>query len=67
MSPEEFTLNANEAKEWHAFKKMKCAKTGEKYCSSHTISFTPTSIGCAIEVTCACGYNKKNITDYDSW
>lgn len=31
-----------------------------------TYNFTPTSIGMAVSVSCACGA-KKNITDYDSW
>lgn len=31
-----------------------------------TFAFTPTGIGTAIEVICACGA-KENITDYDSW
>ena len=31
-----------------------------------TYSFTPTGIGVAVTVSCACGA-KENITDYDSW
>lgn len=31
-----------------------------------TYSFTPTSLGTAITVHCACG-KEENVTDYDSW
>ena len=31
-----------------------------------TYSFTPTSMGMIVEVSCACGA-KKNVTDFDEW
>ncbi len=32
----------------------------------NTFSFTPTGIGCCVEVECSCG-EKINVTDYESW
>ncbi len=32
----------------------------------YSYSFTPTSLGTAVSVRCACG-NERNVTEYESW
>lgn len=31
-----------------------------------TFSFTPTSVGVVVKISCACG-EEKDLSDYDSW
>lgn len=63
-----FRLNESEQKSYNEFViEHKHPKNQTTIGGKHTIAFTPTGLGPAIEVTCNICGAKKDITDYDSW
>jgi len=67
-----FSLNEKEAaraKEWleeHSKKHIHRRHLGEGRGGTISYEFTPTGIGDAVKVKCACG-GSVDVTDFDSW
>lgn len=66
-----FVIDGKEAETYDAWrkkhdetcpKKGKCGAIGGRM----TYSFSPTTLGTTIEISCACG-EKVNVTDYSGW
>lgn len=64
-----YSLKGEELRRVHAFENEHDAKHG-LYSGAiggrYTYSFTPTSIGTAVAVSCSCG-EKLNATDFEDW
>ena len=63
----EFKLNDNELLEAEKFIEEHRHKDVEKGAIGGHLTFTPTSIGVAVEIQCDICGKSKNITDYASW
>lgn len=57
-----FLPNASKKEQRLLGQKKKQGAIGGQY----TYSFTPTSLGTAVSMRCACG-KEENVTEYDSW
>ncbi len=67
--PIQFDLSKKEEEAfnfWREKHKQECILYEKGVSRLNTFKFTPTSIGCSVEVECSCG-EKIDVTDYESW